>query len=70
MRRDKTPLEESIPIAPSLDLEEEDAASNPMVNTRLFFISIQVVFNAIVIGFMAKVMVALINLITNISFYG
>ncbi|MEO6961705.1 MAG: chloride channel protein [Puia sp.] len=70
MRRDKTPLEESIPIAPSLDLEEEDTALNPMVNTRLFFISIQVVFNAIVIGFMAKVMVALINLITNISFYG
>lgn len=70
MRRDNTPLEEGIPIAPSLELEEEDAALNPMVNTRLLFISIQVVFNAIVIGFMAKVMVALINLITNISFYG
>src|SRR6185437_3848633 len=70
MRRDNTPLEEGIPIAPSLELEEEDATLNPMVNTRLLFISIQVVFTAIVIGFMAKVMVALINLITNISFYG
>ncbi len=70
MRRDDVPSEKSIPIAPSLDLEEEDASVNPNVSTRLFFISIQVVFNAIVIGFIAKIMVALINLITNISFYG
>jgi len=70
MLRDNAPKEEGIPIAPSLALEDEDSSSKPMVSTRLFFISIQVVINAILIGFMAKVMVALIHLITNISFYG
>jgi H+/Cl- antiporter ClcA len=70
MLRDTTPKEEGIPIAPSLALEDEDSSSRPMVSTRLIFISIQVVINAILIGFMAKIMVALINLITNLSFYG
>ena len=70
MLRDNTPKEEGIPIAPSLALEDEDSSSKPMVSTRLFFISVQVVINAILIGFMAKIMVALIHLITNISFYG
>jgi H+/Cl- antiporter ClcA len=69
MFRDK-PKEEAIPIAPSLNLEEEDSSLTPKVATRLFFISVQVVINAILIGFMAKIMVALIHLITNISFYG
>ncbi|HEY4155283.1 MAG TPA: chloride channel protein, partial [Puia sp.] len=70
MLRDNTPKEEGIPIAPALALEDEDSSAKPVVSTRLFFISVQVVFNAIMIGLMAKVMVALINLITNISFYG
>ena len=70
MLRDTTPKEEGIPIAPSLALEDDDSSNKPMVSTRLIFISIQVVINAILIGFMAKIMVALINLITNLSFYG
>jgi CIC family chloride channel protein len=40
------------------------------VNKRVFYLSLQVVANAIVIGLIAKILVWLIDLITNLSFYG
>lgn len=61
--------DESIPVAPSL-ITDMDVTEEPVVSKRVFFLSMQVILNAIVIGFIAKALVALINLITNISFYG
>src|ERR1700754_3343232 len=40
------------------------------VGKRVFYLSIQVVCNAIIIGIVAKILVYLIDLITNLSFYG
>ena len=40
------------------------------VNKRVFYLSIQVIFNALVIGVVAKGLVYLIDGITNLSFYG
>jgi H+/Cl- antiporter ClcA len=64
--------DERIPIAPSLSLEnmDTDLETVPPVSKRVLFLSIQVVFNAIILGFIAKGLVALISLITNLSFYG
>ena len=45
-------------------------SSHPLVNRRVFYLSIQVVANALLIGVVAKGLVYLIDLITNISFYG
>ena len=62
-----------IPVSTSLgqaiehDVLEE---KNYPVNKRVFFLSLQAIINAIIIGFIAKLLVALIALITNISFYG
>lgn len=69
--RDKD-IDESISIAPSLDLiiDRELEENRPLVSKRILYLSIQVIFNAIIIGFIAKVLVALISLITNLSFYG
>ena len=69
--RDKD-IDESISIAPSLDLiiDREQEENRPLVSKRILYLSIQVIFNAIIIGFIAKVLVALISLITNLSFYG
>ena len=61
--------DESIPVAPSL-ITDMDVTEEPVVSKRVFFLSMQVILNAIVIGFLAKALVALINMITNISFYG
>lgn len=65
--------DEAIFIAPSLessmDLSDLEPPT-PVVSKRVFFLSIQVIFNAIIIGFIAKILVALINLITNLSFHG
>lgn len=65
-------IDESISIAPSLDLiiNREQEENRPLVSKRVLYLSIQVIFNAIVIGFVAKALVALISLITNLSFYG
>lgn len=64
---------EAIPVSVSLDTTEvvdNLEAKNGTVNKRILFLSIQAVVNAIVIGFIAKVLVLLINLITNIAFFG
>lgn len=65
-------IDESISIAPSLDLtiDREQDGNRPLVSKRVLYLSVQVILNAIVIGFVAKALVALISLITNLSFYG
>jgi H+/Cl- antiporter ClcA len=40
------------------------------VNRRVFYLCIQVAVNAVLIGLVAKVLVGLIDFITNLSFYG
>lgn len=63
----------AIPISPLLEeaLQSEMFINEkPAVNKRVFFLSLQAAFNALVIGIIAKALVLLIDLITNISFYG
>ena len=62
--------ETSIPVAPSLEADISPDPESSLVSHRVFLLSVQVVINAILIGCIAKFLVALINLITNISFYG
>jgi chloride channel protein, CIC family len=63
---------ESIPLSPVLAglYTNEEKTGNPQVGRRVVLIAIQAVINAVLIGFVAKILVALIFLITNISFYG
>ena len=69
--RDQKVQSDPIPIAPSLDaVDHEFEAAPPAVSRRVLYLSIQVVINAIIIGLIAKLLVELINLITNLSFYG
>jgi len=62
----------AIPISVSLGgLNERNLAiKESPVNKRVLYLSIQAVFNAIFIGLIAKCLVYLIDLITNLSFYG
>lgn len=48
----------------------EPPPSQNYILRRVVYLSLQAIFNAIIIGFIAKALVALIDLITNISFYG
>lgn len=62
-----------IPVAPSLDdllNEGQQPGQERPVSRRVLFLSIQAVLNAVIIGFIAKLLVALISLITNLAFYG
>jgi CIC family chloride channel protein len=63
---------DSIPLAVSMSgfYQKTKALRNSPVNKRVFYLSIQVILNAVIIGFIAKALVYLIDLITNISFYG
>ncbi len=68
---------DAIPIAVSLDTTnttntpvETLESQKQIVDKRVFYLSIQAVVNAIIIGGIAKFLVSLIYLITNISFYG
>ena len=64
---------DAIPIAPSLPIENIIADVNTQgspVSRRVFFLSMQAIFNAIILGFVAKALVALISLFTNLAFYG
>lgn len=66
------PKDSTIPLSTSLGNLHGHGSSkrtNP-VNKRVFYLSIQVVGNAIVIGVVAKGLVYLIDFITNLSFYG
>lgn len=64
---------EGVPVAPSLAPTFE-AARMPVerstVDTRVVFISAWAVLLAVVTGFVAQALVAIIGLVTNISFYG
>lgn len=64
-----------IPISVSLEPPVPPQAIEPVrdegyVNKRVFYLSLQAILNAIIIGFIAKGLVALITLFTNLSFYG
>src|SRR6476660_6640766 len=73
MRPKKDPKRsDAIPISVSLDTTSSvDAleSKKDIVDKRVFYLSIQAIANAIIIGFVAKFLVLLINLITNLSFY-
>ncbi|MFA6086547.1 chloride channel protein [Mucilaginibacter sp.] len=61
---------ESIPISPILKSLEEDVQYVHFKKSRLIKISIYAILVAIAISFIAKFLVMLINVVTNISFYG
>lgn len=64
---------DAIPVSVALDTSfDADAleGKKELVDKRVFYLSIQAVVNAVFIGFIAKILVLLINFITNISFYG
>ncbi len=56
------------------DAHEHDGAMDlpqrGQVTRRIYYLSLQAIFNAIVIGFIAKGMLFLIDFVTNIAFYG
>ena len=62
----------AIPLSPSLGEVDHQIMEqkNYPVGKRVFYLSMQAVFNAIIIGVVAKLLVGLIALITNISFFG
>jgi chloride channel protein, CIC family len=62
-----------IPISISMEplMEEEGVARRHSIKlTRLLYICSLAVLNALLVSVIAKIMVALINLVTGISFYG
>src|SRR5215813_5910589 len=66
-RSDAIPISVSLDTTASVDVLE---SKKEIVDKRVFYLSLQAIANAIVIGFVAKFLVLLINFITNISFYG
>src|SRR5690606_20425603 len=64
--------DESIPLAPSMGSVGDRRTITPAsgVNRRIVFLTVQAVINAFIIGLIAKVLVCLIELITNLAFYG
>lgn len=68
---DKKHTTDIIPVSPSLDSEIKSnfLPDKPAVSLRVFLLSLQAIFNAIIIGVVAKGLVLLIELITNISFH-
>lgn len=77
----KTPVHKSsdppdnLPISvlltrPSFPEVVEPPPSRNLVLKRVFYLSIQAVINAVIIGFIAKIMMALIAFMTNLCFYG
>ena len=68
----RTKASSTIPLSTSLGNFDEQGISKRTrpVNRRVFYLSIQVVCNAIIIGVVAKGLVYLIDFITNVCFYG
>ncbi len=64
--------DESIPLAPSMNqiFAKKKVLANGRVDKRVLYLSIQAIVNALIIGVAAKGLVYLIELVTNISFYG
>ncbi len=75
-RKRKGPSQsELLPISATVNLPAyphgiEPPPSRGYTYKRVFLLSLQAIFNAIIIGFIAKAMVALIDLVTNLFFYG
>jgi len=65
-------IAQGIPIATSLQptLDAENIGARAVGNKRILFVSFLAVVIAVLISFIAKFLVFLINLATNISFYG
>lgn len=66
-------LQNAIPISPllsSIETGKEKAGKTLFQKGRLIQISVFAIFAAIAISLIAKVLVSLINLVTNISFFG
>lgn len=65
-------IDESTPVSPSLDqlFRKKEVFRKSPVNKRVFYLAIQSIINAILIGFLAKLLVSLIALITSLAFYG
>lgn len=63
---------DSIPVAPSLDVPygKQKRLKTEVVNKRVLYLAIQAVVNAIIIGLIARLLVYLIDFVTNIAFYG
>lgn len=66
-RSDAIPISVSLDTTSSVDALE---SKKEIVDKRVFYLSLQAVLNAIIIGFIAKFLVLLINFCTNLSFYG
>ncbi|PJJ75070.1 H+/Cl- antiporter ClcA [Thermoflavifilum aggregans] len=69
------PKGQSIPVATSFEgLREAQgkllAVPRSGLSQRVIYLTLQAIFNAVLIGFMAKVMIWLINFFTNLCFYG
>lgn len=64
--------DESIPLAPSLGTihRKKEISRGAGVDRRIVFLTVQAIINAFIIGIIAKVLVYLIELITNLAFYG
>lgn len=64
--------DESIPLAPSMSpiYRKNEISRTPGVDRRIVYLTFQAILNASAIGFIAKGLVYLIELITNLSFYG
>lgn len=65
-------ITDATPVSPSLDrlFGKKEVSRKSPVNKRVFYLGIQAIINAAIIGFLAKLLVSLIALITNIAFYG
>lgn len=74
-QRPKKENSDIIPISVSLkhpgypEIADQPLSKN-YIYRRVFYLSLQAIFNAIIIGFIAKALIALIDLITNLAFYG
>lgn len=63
---------DAIPVSLSLNTDvgpDNLEPKDPPVNKRVLYLSLQAIINAIAIGIIAKVLVGLIDLITNIAFF-
>ena len=65
-------MRSSIPLSISLSglHQRNRELKEAPVNKRVFYLSLQSIFNAILIGFIAKGLVYLIDGVTNLCFYG
>ncbi|MBV9962554.1 MAG: chloride channel protein [Parafilimonas sp.] len=66
-RSDAIPISLSLDTTASVDALE---SKKEIVDKRVFYLSLQAVVNAMIIGLIAKFLVLFINFFTNLSFYG